>query len=88
MDLAKTFLEEIDNPDLSVNERASLRCRVARHREAAGDFDAAREAMAELWQGIGVRPVLEGKCFNVSAHSRDGLGVLVRSKARRKWQRT
>jgi CheY-like chemotaxis protein len=60
MYLAKTFLEEIDNPSLTANERASLRCRLARHQEAAGDYDAAREAMAELWQGIGARPVLVG----------------------------
>ena len=59
MHLAKTLLEEIDNPSLTVNERASLRCRLARHQEAAGDYDAAREAMGELWQGLGARPMLE-----------------------------
>lgn len=60
MYLAKTFLEEIDNPSLTVNERASLRCRLARHQEAAGDYEAACEVMAELWQGVGARPNLRG----------------------------
>lgn len=60
MYLTKAFLEEIGNPSLTVNERASLRCRLARHQEAAGDYEAAREAMAELWQGVGARPMLEG----------------------------
>src|SRR5882672_1398720 len=60
MHLAKTFLEEIDNPSLTVNERASLRCRVARQLEEAGDYEAASEALAELWQGVGARPMLEG----------------------------
>ena len=76
MYLAKTFLEEIDKPSLTVNERASLRCRVARHQEAAGDFDAAREAMAELWQGIGARPVLQGLDDETKAQVLQRVGAL------------
>src|SRR5216684_2784536 len=60
MHLAKELLVEIDNQNLSANERALLRCRLARHQEQAGDYDAASEAMAELWQGIGARPMVEG----------------------------
>jgi tetratricopeptide (TPR) repeat protein len=60
MHLAKELLDEIDSQSLSVNERTLLRCRLARHQEAAGDYEAARDAMDELWQGIGARPVLEG----------------------------
>ena len=76
MHLAKELLDEIDNPSLTVNERASLRCRVARHREAAGDFDAAREAMAELWQGIGARAVLEGLDDETKAQVLQRVGAL------------
>jgi len=76
MHLAKELLDEIDNPSLTVNERASLRCRVARHREAAGDFDAAREAMAELWQGIGARPVVEGLDDEIKAQVLQRVGAL------------
>ncbi|MDX6404619.1 MAG: two-component system, OmpR family, response regulator TrcR [Blastocatellia bacterium] len=76
MYLAKTFLEEIDNPSLTVSERASLRCRLARHQEAAGDYDAAREAMAELWQGIGARPVLQGLNDETKAQVLQRVGAL------------
>jgi CheY-like chemotaxis protein len=37
-----------------------LRCRLARELEEAGNFEGAREAMGELWQRVGERPVLEG----------------------------
>jgi len=60
MYLANAILQELDNPSLSVNERAELRCRLARHQENSGDYEAATEAMAELWQGVGARPMLEG----------------------------
>lgn len=60
MYLAKALLEEIGNPSLTVNERASLQCRLARHQEQAGDYEAASEAMADLWRGVGARPMLEG----------------------------
>jgi tetratricopeptide (TPR) repeat protein len=59
MHLATEILHELDKPSLTVNERASLRCRLARHQEAAGDYEAACETMAELWQGVGVRPMLD-----------------------------
>jgi CheY-like chemotaxis protein len=60
MHLAKDLLCEIDNPSVSVNERATLRCRLARHLEQAGNYEAASEAMAGLWQGVGKRPMVEG----------------------------
>src|SRR5258707_3513531 len=60
MYLAKALLEEIGNPGLTVNERAILRCRLARHQERAGDYEAASEALGDLWQGVGARPMLEG----------------------------
>ncbi len=60
MDLANELLRELDTPGLSLNECAHLRCRLARHQEWAGDFDAAREALSDLWQGVGARPILGG----------------------------
>ncbi len=60
MHLANELLRELDTPGLSPDERASLRCRLAKQLEQEGDFEAAREAMGELWQGVGGRPVLEG----------------------------
>ena len=76
MHLAKDLLDEIDNQSLPVNERALLRCRLARHQEAAGDYEGARDAMAELWQGIGVRPVLEGLDDETAAQVRQRVGAL------------
>jgi tetratricopeptide (TPR) repeat protein len=60
MHLATEILHELDKPSLTVNERARLRCRLAKQLEVDGDYDAAREAMAELWPGVGARPMLEG----------------------------
>jgi two-component system chemotaxis response regulator CheY len=60
MYLATELLRELDNPDLSASERALLRCRLARHQERAGDYDAATEALGELWRGVGARPMLKG----------------------------
>ena len=60
MHLATEILHELDKPGLSVNERAGLQCRLARHLERAGDYEAASEAMADLWQGAGARPMVEG----------------------------
>src|SRR5258708_5924947 len=60
MHLANELLRQLEDPGLSLNERALLRCRLARYQEQAGDYHAAQEAMAELWQGTGARPRLEG----------------------------
>ena len=76
MQLAKTILHELDNPYLTVTERARLRCRLARHLEQAGDYEAASEAMAELWQGVGARPVLEGLDDETKAHVLQRVGAL------------
>jgi tetratricopeptide (TPR) repeat protein len=76
MYLTKAFLEELGNPSLTVNERASLRCRLARQQEEAGDYEAAREAMAELWQGVGARPMLEGLDDETKAHVLLRVGAL------------
>ena len=60
MHLANALLHELQTSDLSPNERAALRCRLAKQLEAGGDYEAAQDAMAELWQGIGARPNIEG----------------------------
>jgi tetratricopeptide (TPR) repeat protein len=60
MYLTKALQEEIGNPGLTVNERANLQCRLARHLEQAGDYEAASEALGDRWQGVGTRPMVEG----------------------------
>lgn len=59
MSLAETLLGQIDNPGLSLDERALLRCRVAGELEYAGQYEVARNALGEFWQGVGGRPAVE-----------------------------
>jgi two-component system cell cycle response regulator DivK len=51
---------QLADPNLSTNQRAQLRCQLASQLEDEGDYEAAREAMGELWQEVGERPLLEG----------------------------
>ena len=60
MHLANELLRELDTPGLSLNAQTALRCRLAKRYEEAGDYDAASEALAELWRGVGARPDLKG----------------------------
>src|SRR5947207_13662803 len=60
MNLMKELLHQITDESLSCNERARLRCQLARQLEQAGDYESARRAMAGLWQLVGERPILEG----------------------------
>lgn len=45
---------------LDPDERARQRCRLAREFEEAGEYEAAAEALCELWRGVGQRPRVEG----------------------------
>jgi tetratricopeptide (TPR) repeat protein len=60
MTLAETLLKHLDNPALSREERAQLQCQIAADFEHRGEYESAREALAELWNGVGERPALEG----------------------------
>ncbi|HEX8557400.1 MAG TPA: hypothetical protein VF668_04830 [Pyrinomonadaceae bacterium] len=60
MNLADERLKQLDNPALTTNGRALLRCRVAADLTHAGQYEAAREALGELWQGAGERPNVGG----------------------------
>ncbi|OLE52273.1 MAG: hypothetical protein AUG51_18735 [Acidobacteria bacterium 13_1_20CM_3_53_8] len=59
MTLAKELLHRIANPTLTYNERARLRCQLSKQLEEAGNYEGAREAMGELWQRVGERPMLD-----------------------------
>jgi tetratricopeptide (TPR) repeat protein len=56
MTLADERQKELDNPSLTENERVLLRCRVAADFIHKGQYEAAREALGELWPGAGERP--------------------------------
>lgn len=47
---------ELDNPSIATGERILLRCSVAADLTQAGQYEAAREALGELWPGVGERP--------------------------------
>lgn len=55
----KDLLYQLNNPGLSIDERARLRCRVAKEFEDVGNYDAAREVLGELWPKIGESPEIE-----------------------------
>jgi tetratricopeptide (TPR) repeat protein len=56
MTLADERLKELDNPSLRESERVLIRCRVAGDLIHKGQYEAAREALGELWLGVGQRP--------------------------------
>ncbi len=60
MNLADERLKELDNPSLTADERALLRCRVTADLIHKGQYEAASQALGELWRGTGERPNLEG----------------------------
>jgi CheY-like chemotaxis protein/tetratricopeptide (TPR) repeat protein len=60
MTLAESLLKQLENSALSRDERAQLQCQIAADFEHRGDYELARDALAELWQGVGQRPALEG----------------------------
>ena len=56
-----------------------MRCRYAKQFEEAGKYDRAREALGELWQGVGVRPATKGLDTEVKGE------VLLRAGALTGW---
>jgi len=60
MNLADARLKGLDNPSLSADERALLRCEVAADLIHTGQYEAASEALEELWRGLGERPNVVG----------------------------
>jgi DNA-binding NtrC family response regulator len=79
MNLQSSLRNELDDPTLSRDERARLRCRMAGEMEEAGNYEAARSAMGELWQRIGHRPQLAGLDQRTAAR------VLLRAGALTGW---
>src|SRR6185295_6469477 len=60
MTATRELIHQLADPHLSRNQRARLRCQLAIQLNAEGDYEAAREAMGELWKRVGERPMLEG----------------------------
>lgn len=60
MDLATEKLGQLANPTLTADERAVIRCRAASDLIDIGQFEAACEALGDLWRGVGLQPITKG----------------------------
>ncbi|MCA1635514.1 MAG: tetratricopeptide repeat protein [Acidobacteria bacterium] len=60
MDISERSFQRTDDSSLSGDERARALLRHSKEFEEAGDYEAAREALGELWRRVGERPRLEG----------------------------
>jgi CheY-like chemotaxis protein len=60
MNLTDSLRRQLDDPKLTADERALIRCRIAADLIHTGQYEQARESLDELWQGVGLRPNLEG----------------------------
>lgn len=59
MNLANDVLRQLGDPNVSFDQQARLRSQIAKQLEEAGSYEAAREAMGELWLRVGERPHVE-----------------------------
>ena len=67
MSLVAELARELDDASLSSDQQAMLRCHTAYELEIAGDYEAARISLGDLWQGVGKRPLLTGLGPEVAA---------------------
>lgn len=76
MGVTKELFRRLSDTDLSRNQRAQLCCQLAAQREAEGDYEAARQAMGELWTEMGEPPVLDGLDVQIKGEVILRVGVL------------
>jgi len=67
MHLDPPILTQVENPEITVDESARRRCQMAAKLAAASKYEEACQALGDLWQGLGVRPRLDGLSDGVSA---------------------
>lgn len=60
MNLTMKSLRQLDNPMLTLSERAAVRCACAKELEEAGNYESARKVLGDLWGRLGERPTLDG----------------------------
>lgn len=54
MTLDASLIRQLENPNLTPDQRAELRCEAARELEDRGEYEAAREAIGEMWDRSGL----------------------------------
>ncbi|HEX8069247.1 MAG TPA: helix-turn-helix domain-containing protein [Pyrinomonadaceae bacterium] len=60
MNLTEELTRRLGDPTLSRSTQAGLRCRLAQDLTERGDYEAAREALGELWPDVAARPNTAG----------------------------
>jgi tetratricopeptide (TPR) repeat protein len=76
MALLASLLRDLENPNLSVNERAELCCDAAKEYEDKGEYEQARAMLRDFWRRVGERPNLAGLETNTAAELLLRAGVL------------
>ena len=60
MSLLTSLLRELENPNLSVNDRVERCCEATRDLENAGEYEDAQKALRNYWPRIGEAPTIAG----------------------------
>lgn len=60
MNLADTDLKQLDDFSVTLDEHVLMLCHVASEFSHTGQYESAREVLADLWRGVGKRPDVEG----------------------------
>jgi tetratricopeptide (TPR) repeat protein len=76
MNLEDTRLKQLDAPNLTPEDRAIVRCLTATEYIYAGQYEAARDALGDLWRGIGQHPKLDKLTTLTTAEALLQCGVL------------
>ena len=74
--ISSQMLQQIADPSIPQNERTRLKCQLAKELEEVGNYEAACEAMGELWSCLGERPILDGLDEATAAEVLLRVGVL------------
>src|SRR6266550_2720635 len=72
-------LTDLQVPSSRAAQDAAAKCRAAKALASTGDYEAAREALGDLWGGVGEYPKVEG------LPPRDQAEVLLRVGALSGW---
>jgi tetratricopeptide (TPR) repeat protein len=76
MDLETRLLHQINDSALTCDERAWLRCELAKQLEEAGHYEEAQDALGDLWQDESSRPQVAGLDQRTAAEITLRVGVL------------
>ena len=76
MTLPPSLLRELENPNLSVNDRAELYCEAAKALEYKGEYEKAWRLLADYWTRLNERPNTRGLEQSTAAEILLRAGVL------------